>query len=31
VPVHTRFPELMAGWHDNLRLAAPTGEVDLHH
>ena len=31
VPVHTRFPELMAGWHDGLRLAAPTGEVDLHH
>ena len=29
VPVHTRFPELMAGWHDNLRVPGTDGFVDL--
>jgi ribonuclease J len=29
VPVHTRFPELMAGWHDSLRVPAADGVVDL--
>jgi hypothetical protein len=29
VPVHTRYPELMAGWHDKLRVPAKDGTVDL--
>lgn len=29
IPVHTRFPELMANWHDRLRVAARDGAVNL--
>ncbi len=29
VPVHTRFPELMARWHDEVRVPARDGVVDL--
>ncbi len=29
VPVHTRFPELMAGWHDRVRVPAADGTVRL--
>lgn len=29
VPVHTRFPELMQPYHDNLRVPAPDGAVNL--
>lgn len=29
VPVHTRLPELMAGWHDRVCIPARDGTVDL--
>jgi hypothetical protein len=29
VPIHTRFPALMAGWHDRVRIPARDGVVDL--
>jgi ribonuclease J len=29
VPIHTRFPELMAGWHDRVIVPALDGSVDL--